>query len=76
MKDCRLTLMSKDGKVTMEGENVSMVELAELSGVLQIIAGEAAMARGADIDDVKNNMLDIHLAAMAQVEEHAREKGG
>lgn len=75
MKDCSLTLTVRDGKVKMDGRGVSVVELAELSGILQILAGEAAMARGVGLDEVKDNMLDIHLAAMAQAEEHARRKG-
>ena len=30
------------------------------------------MKRGLDMDDVKNNMLDIHLAAMETIEEQLR----
>ena len=30
------------------------------------------LKRGLDMDDVKNNMLDIHLAAMETIEEQLR----
>lgn len=74
MKDCSLTLTVRNEKVSMNAQGVGVKELAELSGILQIMAGESAMAKGVDIDTVKDNMLDIHLAAMRQVEAHASEK--
>lgn len=73
MKDCMLTLSAKAGKVRMEAEQISVEELAEMSGVLQIITGKAALAAGSDIETVKDKMLDIHLAAMRQVELYREE---
>lgn len=68
MQDCRLVLQIRDGKVDLDGENISLVELTELCGVIQIFAGIAAMKRGADIDTVKDSLLDVHLAAMRKIE--------
>lgn len=69
MKDCNVTLTVKDGKVNLEGGNISMVELAELCGVLQVMTGVRALALGSSLDDVKDNLLDVHLAAMRIVED-------
>lgn len=54
-------------------ENVSVVELAALSGYLQILVGQAAIARGMDIEDIKNNLLDIYLESMNSLEEQLKE---
>lgn len=69
MQDCRLVLTVKDGKVGVQGESLSLVELVGLCGVLQVIAGTDAMNRGMDIDSVKNNMLDVHLEAMRRLDD-------
>ncbi|MBQ9250801.1 MAG: hypothetical protein IJ179_10615 [Oscillospiraceae bacterium] len=69
MKDCRVTLVVKDNKVNMEGEDISMIELAEMCGALQILTGIRALKLGADIEEVKDNLLDVHLAAMRIVEQ-------
>lgn len=69
MQDCRLVLTVKDGKVGVQGETLSLVELAGLCGVLQVIAGTDALNRGMDIDDVKSNMLDVHLEAMRRLDD-------
>ena len=69
MKDCRVTLVVKDNKVNMVGEDISMIELAEMCGALQILTGIRALKLGADIEEVKDNLLDVHLAAMRIVEQ-------
>lgn len=69
MKNCRLMITVKDEQVGIEGEDISLMELVELCGVLQVTAGTAALKRGMDMEDVKNNMLDVHLAAMCMLEE-------
>lgn len=69
VEDCRLELTVKDGKVGLKGENLSLVELAGLCGVLQVIAGTDALKRGMDLDTVKNNMLDVHLEAMRRLDD-------
>lgn len=72
MKDCRLVITVSDDVVSFEGQNISIEELAAVSGFLQVFIGTEGMKRGLDMDEVKNNMLDIHLAAMDTIEEQIR----
>lgn len=72
MKDCRLVITVSDDVVSFEGQNISIEELATVSGFLQVFIGTEGMKRGLDMDEVKNNMLDIHLAAMETIEEQIR----
>lgn len=72
MKDCRLVITVSDDVISFEGQNISIEELAAVSGFLQVFIGTEGMKRGLDMDEVKNNMLDIHLAAMETIEEQIR----
>ena len=72
MKDCRLVITVSDDVVSFEGQNISIEELAAVSGFLQVFIGTEGMKRGLDMDEVKNNMLDIHLASMETLEEQLR----
>lgn len=72
MKDCRLVITVSDDVVSFEGQNISIEELAAVSGFLQVFIGTEGMKRGLDMDEVNNNMLDIHLAAMETIEEQIR----
>lgn len=72
MKDCRLVITVSDDVVSFEGQNISIEELAAVSGFLQVFIGTEGMKRVLDMDEVKNNMLDIHLAAMETIEEQIR----
>lgn len=72
MKDCRLVITVSDDVVSFEGQDISIEELAAVSGFLQVFIGTEGMKRGLDMDEVKNNMLDIHLAAMETIEEQIR----
>ena len=73
MKDCRLTITVKNDDIRCKMENVSVVELVALSGYLQILVGQAAIARGMDMEDIKNNLLDIYLESMNSLEEQLKE---
>ena len=76
-KNCRLTMKIKDGKVLTEAEFVDMVDLATMCGALQLFMGQKAVSRGKSLEDVKDNMLDIHLAAMETLTEQViKERGG
>lgn len=68
----RLVITVSDDVVSFEGQNISIEELAAVSGFLQVFIGTEGMKRGLDMDEVKNNMLDIHLAAMETIEEQIR----
>lgn len=72
MRDCKLIVTVRDDKVNFEGQDISVEELAQISGFLQVFVGMEGLKRGLDMDDVKNNMLDIHLAAMETIEEQLR----
>lgn len=69
MKDCRLTITVRNDDIRCEMENISMVELATLSGYLQMLVGQEAIARGVDIEEVKTNLLDVHLESMISLED-------
>lgn len=72
MKDCKLIVTVRDDKVNFEGQDISVEELAQIAGFLQVFVGMEGLKRGLDMDDVKNNMLDIHLAAMEALEDQIR----
>ena len=72
MRDCKLIVTVRDDNVNFEGQDISVEELAQISGFLQVFVGMEGLKRGLDMDDVKNNMLDIHLAAMETLEEQLR----
>ncbi len=76
MRNCRLEIEVKDGEILTRSENTRMLELAELCGVFEQIVGLAALEGGISLEEVKTNMLDIHLAAMdALAEQAVRERG-
>lgn len=75
MDDCKLIVTVRDGMAHFEGVDVSMEDLARISGFLQVFVGTEGLKNGLSMDDVKSNMLDLHLAAMETVEELHR-KGG
>lgn len=68
MKDCRLLATIRNDQLHFEAQDVSLEGLANMAGFLQIFAGCESLKQGLDIDDIKGNMLDIHLAAMEAVE--------
>lgn len=72
MQDCKLIVTVRNDKVNFEGQNISVEELAQIAGFLQVFVGMEGLKRGLDMDDVKNNMLDIHLASMETLEEQLR----
>lgn len=72
MQDCRLVITVRGDAIDCQAENISMVELATLSGYLQLLVGQEAISRGVNIEDIKSNMLDVHLEAMETLEEQIR----
>ena len=76
MNDFRVTIRAKNGKIGIdaEGEVIVLEDLATTCGIMQILAGEMALKQGRSLDDVKDAMLDIFLAATARLdEEHAQD---
>lgn len=73
----KLTLEYMDGRVLIQAENISMVQLATMCGAVEQFTGLEAYRRGNSLEDIKDNMLDIHLAAMHTLTEYViREKEG
>lgn len=72
MQDCKLIVTVMDDVVNFEGQDISVEELAKIAGFIQVFVGMEGLKRGLDMDDVKNNMLDIHLASMETLEEQLR----
>ena len=72
MSDCKVIIEVKDEVIRIEGASISVEELASISGFLQVFVGQEGLGRGLDIDEVKNKMLDIHLAAMEILEHQSQ----
>lgn len=68
MEECRLIVTVRADKVNFEGENISVEGLAQIAGFLQVFVGMEGLKRGLDIETVRDNMLDIHLAAMEELQ--------
>ena len=68
MEDCKLELTVRNGKVDMRAEHVSLEDMTAICGVLQVMVGRNAMARGTDIETIKDKLLDVYLAAMNDLE--------
>ena len=74
MEDCRVEIAVRDGKVDMQAEHVSLEDMTAICGVLQVMVGRNAMMRGADLEMVKDKLLDVYLAAMNDLERQEGEK--
>lgn len=57
------------GKVNVVASNVAMDDLALMLGVFAGLVVTEAIKRGMSVDDVKDAMLDIFLAATAGLDE-------
>ncbi len=68
MDDCSLLITVRDDQLNFEAQNVTLEGLANMAGFLQVFAGRESLQRGLSMDDIKDHMLDIHLAAMEAVE--------
>lgn len=76
VNDFRVTIRAKNGKIGIdaEGEVIVLEDLATTCGIMQILAGEMALKQGRSLDDVKDAMLDIHLAAMQKLMDDQAER--
>lgn len=68
MKDCSLIIKVVDGVIQFDGDQIGIEGLAVIVGYLQILIGRESLKNRIDIEDIKNNLLDIHLAAIAVIE--------
>lgn len=74
MQDCEMTITVRDNVMKVDGRGLNLEEMAKIAGFLQVIVGLHGLNSGWDMDDVKSTMLDIHLAAMEELEERVREE--
>lgn len=75
MQDCRLTIDVKDNAVTIRAENIGIGEASVLYGLYGRYIGMHAVRLGSTLDQVKNTLLDIHLAAMQLLTEQLIKEG-
>lgn len=72
-----MTIEILEDKVLFNLKGCEMLEMAVICGALQQFMGAAAIRGGKSLEDVKDNMLDIHLAAMDMLTEQViRERSG
>lgn len=64
MNDCRLVLEMKDDNIQIKTEGTGIVELLTMCGALEQSIGLTAVRGGVPLENVKSDMLDIHLEAM------------
>lgn len=64
MQNCRLEIEAKDGEILVRSEHTRMLELVQMCGVFEQIAGLSAIRHGISLEEVKSSMLDMHFAAM------------
>lgn len=67
MNDCKVVIECRDEKLNITGEQVSLVELACMLGYLASLVVWESVKRGLGADDIKDHMLDIFLAATADL---------
>ena len=48
MRDCKLIVTVRDDKVNFEGQDISVEELAQIAGFLQVFVGMEGLKRGLD----------------------------
>ena len=69
-----VTLTRQGDKVQAACQNVAMDDLAMMLGVFAGLVVTEAIKRGMSVDDVKDAMLDIFLAATARLDERTAEE--
>lgn len=66
---CKVIAEVRNGKVVLSACNAGLDDIATISGFLQNFVSYEAYIRGADIESIKDSMLDIHLSAMQAFQE-------
>lgn len=69
MKDCKVTIEVKNEQIEIRATQITIEEMAVLNGYLQNFVGVSAYKRGKSLDDIKDSLLDIYLAAIVTIEE-------
>lgn len=76
MNDFQIIIRAKHDRISIDagGEKITMEDLATACGTMQIIAGEMSMRQGKSLDEVKDALLDIYLAAMQKLMDDQEER--
>lgn len=72
MEDCRIMIEVRKGKIDIKADGAGWLELATICGYLENMTGLYALKCGKDLEEVKSSMLDLHLAAMEDMEKGFR----
>ena len=64
MKKRLVIEIDEEGNANIVPHNVTMKQLAVMIGTIQIYAGRVALTHGTDLDTIKDQLLDVHFAAM------------
>lgn len=68
MEESKIVLEMKDGRIDMDMEHVTVGALLVMCGAMQAMAGRYMMEHGAEMEEVKDNLLDIFLASMEDMQ--------
>lgn len=72
-----MKIVRNEKGVFFEFKDADMTDCAVMCGALQQTIGLEAYKRGMSMDDVRDNMLELHLKAMEQLKEQTnREESG
>ncbi len=75
MRDGRLVMEVKNDAVTIGGEHIGIAEASVLYGMYGQYIGMQAVRLGSTLDQVKDTLLDVHLAAMQLLTEQLIKEG-
>ena len=64
MKSKLVIELNEKDDIHIEPKNINIRQLVLATGALQQYAGAVALAGGTDVDTVKDQLLDVYLAAM------------
>lgn len=67
MKDCKVTLEMRNGKVMIYGKDISLEEQALLCGYFLIYIGAKALIGGMSVDEMRNILLDLGIKSGEEV---------
>lgn len=72
-----MKIVRNEKGIFFEFKDADMTDRVVMCGALQQTIGLEAYKRGMNMDDVRDNMLELHLKAMEQLKEQAdREESG
>lgn len=61
----------EEGNVHITPHHIGMYQLAVMVGAIQNYAGLAALSGGVELEEIKDQLLDVHFAAMDMLTEEA-----